>query len=61
MDDLDKDIEIAPIGSKGGAKVGTPTATEKGIELPLGSVSVDDFARLVAKYVVDELVSRIKG
>lgn len=61
MDDLGKDIEIAPIGSKGGAKVGTPTPTEKGIELPLGSVSVDDFARLVAKYVVDELVSRIKG
>lgn len=61
MDDLGKDIEIVPIGSKGGAKVGTPTPTEKGIELPLGSVSVDDFARLVAKYVVDELVSRIKG
>ena len=60
--DLGKDIETAPIGSKGGyGKVGTPTPTEKGIELPLGSVSADDFARLVAKYVVDELVSRIKG
>ena len=61
MGDMGKGIETAPIGSKGGAKVGTPTPTEKGIELPLGSVSVDDFARLVAKYVVDELVSRIKG
>ena len=61
MGDMGKGIETAPIGSKGGAKVGIPTPTEKGIELPLGSVSVDDFARLVAKYVVDELVSRIKG
>ena len=59
MEDLDKDIVIgAPAHSP---KVGTPTATEKGIELPLGSVSVDDFAKLVAHYVVDELVSRIKG
>lgn len=54
---LDKDIVIgAPAHSP---KVGTPTATEKGIELPLGSVSVDDFAKLVAHYVVDELVSRL--
>ena len=50
MDDLDKDIVI-----------GAPTATEKGVALPLNGVSVDDFARLVAHYVVDELVSRIKG
>lgn len=57
MDDLDKDIVIgAPAHSP---KVGTPTATEKGIELPLGSVSVDVLARLVAKYVVDEFVSRL--
>lgn len=59
MGDMDKGIAIgAPAHSP---KVGTPTPTEKGIELPLSSVSVDDFARLVAKYVVDELVSRIKG
>ena len=59
MEDLDKDIVIgAPAYSP---KVGTPTATEKGIELPLGSVSVEDFAKMVAHYVVDELVSRIKG
>jgi len=57
MEDLDKDIVIgAPAHSP---KVGTPTATEKGIELPLGSVSVDDFAKLVAHYVVDELVARL--
>jgi hypothetical protein len=56
-EDLDKDIVIgAPAHSP---KVGTPTATEKGIELPLGSVSVDDFAKLVAHYVVDELVARL--
>ena len=59
MGDMDKGIAIGtPAHSP---RVGTPTPTEKGIELPLGSVSVDDFARLVAKYVVDELVSRIKG
>ena len=57
MEDLDKDIVIgAPAHSP---KVGTPTATERGIELPLGSVSVDDFAKLVAHYVVDELVARL--
>ena len=59
MGDLDKDIIIgAPAHSP---KVGTPTATEKGTELPLGSVSVEDFAKMVAHYVVEELVSRIKG
>ena len=55
MDDLDKDIVIgAPAHSP---EIGTPTATENGIEPP----SVDYFARLVAHYVVEELVSRIKG
>ena len=58
MEDLDKDIVIgAPAHSP---KVGTPTATEKGIELPLGGVSVDDFARLVAHYVVEEFINRLK-
>lgn len=52
MEDLDKDIVIgAPAHSP---KVGTPTATEKGI------TPVDDFAKLVAHYVVDELVNRLK-
>lgn len=58
MEDLDKDIVIgAPAHSP---KVGTPTATEKGIALPLNDISVDDFAKLVAHYVVDELVNRLK-
>lgn len=59
MEDLDKDIVIgAPAHSP---KVGTPTATEKGTALSLNEISVEDFAKMVAHYVVDELVSRIKG
>lgn len=59
MEDLDKDIVIgAPAHSP---KVGTPTATEKGIALPLNEISVEDFAKMVAHYVVEEIVSRIKG
>ena len=57
--DLDKDIAIgAPAHSP---KVGTPTPTEKGIALPLGEIGVEDFAKMVAHYVVEEFVSRIKG
>lgn len=59
MDKLDKDIVIgAPAHSP---KIGTPTATEKGIALPLGEIGVEDFAKMVAHYVVVELVTRIKG
>ena len=59
MKDLDKDIVIgAPAYSP---KVGTPTPTEKGIALPINEVSVEDFAKMVAHYVVEEFVSRIKG
>lgn len=58
IEKLDKDIVIgAPAHSP---KIGTPVATDKGLELPLGDVSVDDFARLVARYVVDELINRLK-
>jgi hypothetical protein len=63
---LDKDIDIVPImgipatGKVGIGKVGVPTATEKGVALPLGDVSVEDFAKMVAHYVVEELISRIK-
>ena len=57
MDKLDKDIVIgAPAHSP---KVGTPTATEKGIALPLGEIGVEDFAKMVAHYVVDELITRL--
>lgn len=64
--ELDKDIDIVPImgipatGKVGIGKVGVPTATEKGVALPLGDVSVEDFAKMVAHYVVEELISRIK-
>jgi len=58
MEDLNKDIVIgAPAHN---SKIGTPVATDKGLELPLGDVSVDAFARLVARYVVDELINRLK-
>jgi len=58
MKDLDKDIVIgAPAYSP---KVGTPTPTEKGIALPINEVSVEDFAKMVAHYVVEEFISRIK-
>lgn len=40
-------------------KVGTPVATESGIALPVGAVSAEDFAKMVAHYVVEELVERI--
>ena len=55
MDDLDKDITIAnPTGKRyNDGKIHTPVG---GVPVP-----VDDFAKLVAHYVVEELVSRIKG
>jgi hypothetical protein len=67
MGDLDKDIVIgAPAHSPkvgtpvSGGKVGTPTFTDKGVELEMG-IGVEDFAKMVAHYVVEELVSRIKS
>ena len=67
MDKLGKDIEIVPLGGKvgggapvSGGKVGTPTFTDKGVELEMG-IGVEDFAKMVAHYVVEELVSRIKS
>lgn len=59
MGDLDKDITIG--NPPYGKFVGTPTGTEKGAALPLNEISVEDFAKMVAHYVVEELVSRIKG
>ena len=67
MDKLGKDIEIVPPTGKGGfgipvggGKVGTPTFTDKGVELEMG-IGVEDFAKMVARYVVEELLSRIKS
>lgn len=61
MEDLDKDIVIgAPAHSP---KVGTPKDMMGDVSVPvapLGGVSVDDFAKMVAHYVVDELVNRLK-
>ena len=66
MDKLDKDIVIgAPahtpkVGTPvSGGKVGTPTFTDKGVELEMG-IGVEDFAKMVAHYVVEELVNRLK-
>lgn len=49
-----------PVGhSSFGGKVGSPVATERGIELPLGEIGVEDFAKMVAHYVVVELVEKL--
>ena len=60
MDKLGKDIDIVPpMGGVSGGKVGTPTFTDKGVELEMG-IGVEDFAKMVAHYVVEELVNRLK-
>ena len=60
MDKLGKDIDIVPpMGGVSGGKVGTPTFTDKGLELEMG-IGVEDFAKMVAHYVVEELVNRLK-
>lgn len=47
-------------GGKVGGMVGTPTFNTDGdFSLPVGAVSVEDFAKLVAKYVVDLLAYRL--
>jgi hypothetical protein len=40
-------------------KIHTPVTTERGIELPVGGVPVEDFAKMVAHYVVEEIVERL--
>ena len=61
MDKLGKDIDIVPpMGGVSGGKVGTPTFTDKGLELEMG-IGVEDFAKMVAHYVVEEFISRIKS
>ena len=46
-------------GGVSGGKVGTPTFTDKGLELEMG-ISVEDFAKMVAHYVVEEFINRLK-
>lgn len=49
----------------GGAKVGTPKMERDGIALPISGMgggsemTIDDFARLIAKYVVAELLAKL--
>jgi hypothetical protein len=63
MDDLGKEISFAPVGGLlGGFDKGTPVGGKetRSIVSPNGDMtSLDDFARLVAKYVADEIFSRI--
>ena len=61
--DEPKNFDLGKVGKMlgvGFGKVGTPIATERGVELPISGTSIDDFAKLVAHYVVEELISRIK-
>ena len=44
---------------RNGGKVGTPVATERGIALPIGEIGVEDFAKMVAHYVVEEILERL--
>lgn len=69
MDKLNEDIDFVPpmgggfgspiSGGKGG-KVGTPYNTDEGVALPLGNIPIEVFAKMVAHYVVDEFIERIK-
>ena len=71
MDKLGKDIDLVPPAMGGGfgggfgapisgGKVGTPYHTEEGVALPLGNIPIEVFAKMVAHYVVEEIVERIK-
>ena len=74
MDELGKDIDIvppamgggfgigggAPISGGKGGKVGTPYNTDEGVALPIGNIPIEVFAKMVAHYVVEEIVERIK-
>lgn len=73
MDKLGKDIDLvppmgggfgigggAPISGGNGGKVGTPYNTEEGVALPIGNIPIEVFAKMVAHYVVEEIVERIK-
>lgn len=57
MGKLGKDIIIGvPVHSP---KITIPTFTDKGLEDEMG-IGVEDFAKMVARYVVDEFVKRLK-
>jgi len=51
-------------GGVSGGKVGTPTFEKRGVALPIegvsgGTITIDDFAKLVAKYVVAEFAEKL--
>ena len=52
-------FDLGKIGKAISGMVGTPIFEKDGLALPIGSVSIDDFAKLVAKYVVDLLAYRL--
>ena len=41
--------------------VGTPTPVGEGVAMPVGGIPIEVFARMVAKYVVEELATRLQG
>ena len=50
----------SPISGGKGGKVGTPYNTDEGVALPIGNIPIEVFAKMVAHYVVEEIVERIK-
>ena len=75
MDKLGKDIDIvppmgggfgigggfgSPISGGEGGKVGAPSNTDEGVALPIGNIPIEVFAKMVAHYVVEEFIERIK-
>lgn len=56
---------ISPVGLKEIPVVGIPVVEPEGFAIPLagikdGDMTIDDFARLIAKYAVDEFFSRMR-
>lgn len=63
-DNEPKNFDLGKIGKSIGGMVGTPTFEKRGVALPIegvggGTITIDDFAKLVAKYVVAELADRL--
>ena len=59
-----KNFDLGKIGKAIGGMVGTPTFEKRGVALPIegvsgGTITIDDFAKLVAKYVVAEFADRL--
>lgn len=48
-------------GGEGIPVVGTPTPVGEGVAMPVGGIPIEVFARMVAKYVAEELATRLQG